>query len=97
MSCWHCGSILVSYTRGSRFESFYYHNFLVTEFAEFREKHLGKTPMLTSQADSLLGDMMSIHCYCLEYANAILASNTINKNNDVVDAISTLLSRDVVK
>ena len=53
--------------------------------------------MLTSQADSLLGDMMSIHCYCLEYANAILASNTINKNNDVVDAISTLLSRDVVK
>ena len=41
--------------------------------------HLGKTPMLISQADSLLGDMMSIHCYCFKYTNAILVSNTARK------------------
>ena len=34
----HCGSILVSYTRGSRFQPFYCNGkFLVTEFAEFSE------------------------------------------------------------
>ena len=53
--------------------------------------------MLTSQAGSLLGDIMSIHCYCFKYTNAILVCNTINKNNDVVDITSTLLSRDVIK
>ena len=26
VSCWHCGSILVSYTRGGRVESFYYND-----------------------------------------------------------------------
>ena len=28
VSCWHCGTILVSYTRGGRFENFHWHIFL---------------------------------------------------------------------
>ena len=35
VSCWHCGSILVSYTRGGCFEPFtLMTNIFVTEFSE---------------------------------------------------------------
>ena len=39
VSCWHCGSMLVSYTRGGSVA------FFVTEFTEFSEKHLGNIPL----------------------------------------------------
>ena len=36
--CWHCGSILVSYTRGGKFEPFYCNDkYFVTEFSKFNE------------------------------------------------------------
>ena len=38
VSWWCCGNILVSNTRGARFEPFYHSNYyFVTEFAEFNE------------------------------------------------------------
>ena len=41
VSCCHCGSILVSYTKGGRFEPFYCNEF----FPLNSGKHLGKTQM----------------------------------------------------
>ena len=49
VSCWCCGSMLVSYTRGgwvAGSSPFNVINFFVTEFAEFSEKHLAKTPVI---------------------------------------------------
>ena len=34
MSCWHCGSMLVSYTRGCGFEPFYFNANIVVKFSE---------------------------------------------------------------
>ena len=48
MFCWRCGNMLVSYPRGgwvAGLSPFNVINFFVTEFAEFRENHLGKTPL----------------------------------------------------
>ena len=49
VSWWRCGSMLVSYTRGGWVAGSSPFNviiFFVTEFAEFSEKHLGKTPLM---------------------------------------------------
>ena len=48
VSCWRCGSMVVSYTRGgwvTGSNPFNVINFFVTEFTKFSEKHLGKTPL----------------------------------------------------
>ena len=46
VSCWCCGSILVSYTRGGRLEPFYYNGIYFCHWIRwFQWKHLGKTPL----------------------------------------------------
>ena len=42
VSCWHCGSILVSNTRGANIKPYWWKLFL---FNWIQRKHLGKTPM----------------------------------------------------
>ena len=45
MSCWHCGSTLVSYTRGGKFKYFEWQIFFSHWICWIQWKHLGKTPI----------------------------------------------------
>ena len=66
VSCWHCGSILVSYTRGTRFTSFYCNDkYFCHSIQRIQWKHLG-----TTQLFSLYGfvtksiALFSFVCWC---------------------------------